>query len=237
MSFIDELKAVSHVIIETIKNYIIKREYTDRYGRIIVVTLAIMCISFASFLAYRYYISNREQKTYALFAEYMDDFNRASQAGSVDMLQSIENSVSLAYAQHKGSYIAPLFLIIKADAQLQQKKMAQAIDTLYQAINELPQSSPIQPLIKFKQALLLLDSADEEIQKNGVEIMVRLARDKMNQFSDFALFYLGRYYWAQNNIQEAKNSWQELVDAHSTEQAYPSIWAEEARLALSQLVG
>ncbi len=107
---------------------------------------------------------------------------------------------------------------------------------MQQAIKALPPQAAIQPLFVAKQALLLLDHHDEAMQKEGLQQLISLARDKKNPYYDVALFYLGRYYWTHNNVQDAQKVWQELVDNSVMEKAYPSPWVKEAKNALKQII-
>ena len=58
-----------------------------------------------------------------------------------------------------------------------------------------------------------MDASDQAFQQKGLQELVSLAREENNPYKDMALFYLGRYYWAKNQIDEAKKAWQELEDS------------------------
>jgi len=90
-------------------------------------------------------------------------------------------------------------------------------------------------LLSIKRALIQLDSEDSKIREEGTQELVTLARDTTNPFHDMALFYLGRYYWATNKVEEAKKIWQELVDNRWMDAVNPSPWMHEAKASLAQI--
>ncbi len=236
MAILDEIKAACLIILRTIQNWFGDDSFAiKRYYRHIMMAVGLIAVVSGGYFGYRWYKVSKEQNAHYALADYMQDYQLAVKMNSPAEWQRVETLLTFGYNKHKSSNIAPLFLALRADIQIKQDKLTEAIDTLQQVINALPDNSPISPLFKTKHALILLDSSDEAMQKSGLADMVLLARDKDNQYNDIALFYLGRYYWAQNNMQDAKKAWQELVDSSMMEKAYPSPWAIQATAALKQI--
>jgi predicted negative regulator of RcsB-dependent stress response len=237
MAILNELKMVYHVIVRSIEEFFEGRiGAISKYTRHIMSGMIVTLIILAGYLGYRWYIVSREQTAYHAIAEYMQDYRMASRAQNPTEWQRVDALLSFGYTHNKGSNIAPFFLLLRADALLGQSKNDEAMQVLDQAIAILPASSVMMPLFKTKRALLLLDSADQAVQKEGLQQLIVLGRDKLNRFNDIALFYLGRYYWVHNNSADAKKVWQELVDLAALEKAYPSPWAAQAKAILKQIV-
>lgn len=237
MAMLDELKIAYLVMLKVIGNFFGHHTplFFRKYVRIFFVLTTLVVLLIGGYVGYRWYIVWREQNAYHTFADYVDDYQMVSKKNRLEEWQRFDSLLSFGYMQHKTSNLAPFFLALRADAQIQQKQYNTAIATLQDAINVLPDDSPIGPLFKTKRALLLLDSSDEVLQQNGLQEIVQLARDKNNHYNDIALFYLGRYYWAKDALKEAKTAWQELVDNNTINAAYPSPWASQAQTALNQI--
>ena len=94
---------------------------------------------------------------------------------------------------------------------------------------------PAAPLKAKKMPGVDFDQLFKEIRESGVSSLVQLARDTENKNNDIALFYLGKYYWEIGKFDDAKNTWQELVDGNWFEKSAPSPWVNEAKTKLQQL--
>lgn len=79
-------------------------------------------------------------------------------------------------------------------------------------------------LYKMEQALIQMDNEDEAIKTTGLNTLVDLAQDMNNAYRDSAQFYLGRYYWAMDDVDAARKIWQQLVDEQRDEKLAPSPW-------------
>ena len=130
----------------------------------------------------------------------------------------------------------PYYLSFQADGLLKQGKKNEAIGVMDEMIQHMPVSSPLLPLFKTKRALIKLDSDDEAIQQEAVQELEVLAKDSDNQFQDLAQFYLGRYYWSNDQIVEAKQVWQQLVDEQRKQRLAPSPWAEEVKNVVETII-
>ncbi len=235
MAFVDELRAVCIVVGRTIIDFFGGDTHIGRYMKEIGIALTIVLLSAGGYLGYRSYIVSREQKAHQTFADYMQDFQLVSKADSKEEWKRMVGLSEHGYAQHKGSNLAPLFLSLKADAHIKLGEMVEGINTLQQAIDALPVGSPLLPFLHIKQSLMQLDADDDALSKIGLQQLVSIARDKENSLKDMALFYLGRYYWAHDQIEDAKKAWQELEDSSWYDKAYPSPWMQEVKQKLKEL--
>lgn len=96
--------------------------------------------------------------------------------------------------------------------------------------------SPVISLYKIEQALIQMDSADQTIQTIGLNALTELAEDTNNIYRDSAQFYLGRYYWAMDNITAARKVWQQLVDEQRDEKLAPSPWVSFVQDKLNTII-
>lgn len=236
MAFLDEIKSVFHVVGQYILDIFGgERSYARRYLKEFLAVSFVLVATAGGYVGYRWYSISLEQAAHQSFAQSMQEYQHALKLNNSAEWDRVDASAMFGYEQHKKSNIAPLFLALHADIQLQRNEFTQAVETLQQVINGLPASSPLAPLYKTKRALILLDSSDEALQKNGLDDLLALARDKSNKVNDMALFYLGRYYWTTNNLEDAKKVWQELITTYPSQEAYPSPWVQEAHQMLKQL--
>jgi len=106
---------------------------------------------------------------------------------------------------------------------LNQNKREEALTTLDTMINTMPESIMLS-LYQTERALIQLDSDDESVKSTGLNTLISLAHDTNNKNRDTAQFYLGGYYWAKNDINAAREIWQQLVDEQHDEKLAPSPW-------------
>ncbi len=237
MAILNELRALSFVILRALGDFFAEYGFNiARFARTILLTFFIIVAVVVGYFGYSWYVVAREQNAHQAIADYMRDYQMALRANTPQAWQRLDGLLSIGYTHHKKSYLAPFFLMLRADTLIRQQNMIEAVQVLEEAITALPSHSPLMPLFKTKRALLLVDNNDETVQKEGLQQLLTLARDKSNAYNDLALFYLGRYYWAHDEIDNAKKTWQELVENGTREKAYPSPWAKEAQNALKQIV-
>jgi len=232
MAFVDEFKALFIFVGREIRDLF---EDQSRFLRPLALVLAVLLAASGGYVGYRYYVVSQEQDAHRSFVEYLETFQTAQQANVPQEWERIIGLFESGYQQHKQRNVAPLFLAMKANAQLQLGQSVESINTLQQAIDVLPKKSKLFPLLATKQALMQLDSDDDALSKVGLAQLVSLARDTDNSLQDMALYYLGRYYWAQDQIEDAKKAWQDLEDSSWSDKAYPSPWVAQAQQTLQQL--
>ena len=236
MAFVDELKAVFIVVGRTVKDFFGgDSNPLSRYMKEIGIALMIVLLAAGGYLGYRAYIVSREQRAHQSFSDYVQEYQTALKTDSKQEWERMATLSANGYEQNRASQIAPLFLSLQSEAQLKLGKSVEAINTLGKAIELLPAGSPLAPALQLRQSLLQLDADDDALSKVGLQQLISIARDKEGSFKDMALFYLGRYYWAQDQIEEAKKTWQELEDSSWYDKAYPSPWMQEVKQKLKLL--
>jgi hypothetical protein len=206
-----------------------------RYFRQITIVLMLFLLGTIGFWSYRWWQRQQESTTQKALGECM----YAYQAALQDKDESWSNVAMLfnvGYEQHSSSSLAPYFLIFYADALLKQGKRYEALEKLDEAIKTVPPDSPLLFLYKTKQALIKMDD-EGAVRDEGLQELKLLAENEENKNRDMALYYLGLYYWAQDNVKEAQVIWQKLVNDFLThEKIGSSPWAVLANTKLEQII-
>lgn len=234
MALQDELKALYGFIVSCIRQIFGIGSTHFRYTRELLIGVGLCVVMSVSYVGYRWFALSRDQTAQKAFSEYVQDYQMALKENNQQEWDRVAALFEYGRNQYRSSSLSPYFLVMQSDIQLRQGKQTEAIETINQALLEISDSKMI-TMLKIKQALIQLDSPAEAIQQAGVQNLISLARDVNAEYQDMALFYLGRYYWAHNEIDEAKKMWQELVDGQWLDKANQSSWVQEARAALQQL--
>lgn len=204
------------------------------YLKYVFIGSGIVLVSGILFFMYRWYVSYRERAAQRVFAQYVTEYRRAYQQGTG--WGAVQDLFQLGADQQSGSYLHPYFLAFQADALLKEGKKDEALAVLDKVVASLRSNDPVAPLFKMKHALLQIDMPDAAVQQVGLQSLINLAHDETNKFRDAAQFFLGDYYWAQDNMSEAQNVWSALVQSqHDIDMVAVSPWARQAQQKLAQI--
>lgn len=181
------------------------------------------------------YCRNRvvQKDLYALLEQYQQSQQDASQSKQVDWLV-IDKELEKSYAKHSHAPMASWLLVLQAHERVERNEMQQAQIAMDEAVKSLSGSS-VDSFIKVSDALLRMDSEDEILRAQGVEMLTALARDTKNIYADMALYHLGRYYWIFDHMQDAKDVWLDLLERYGNVSGTPSPWVAPAQELLEQL--
>lgn len=203
------------------------------YTKEIMLAVLFCALVGGGYFGYRMYVNNREQMAQKIFSDYLQDYQAAVQADSPSEWARIEQSLQYGFEQQSHTYMAPYFLALLAEAYVKQNKNDLAVATLAKAI-DASKNDTIKQMYSIKRALIQIDSSDESVQDQGLHVLIEESKTK-NNFTDMALFYLGKYYWVKNSTDDAKKVWQQLVDMKWTDQSNTSAWVTEASTMLKQI--
>ncbi len=202
--------------------------------KIIGVALLSVLLGVGGFFGYRWYIISREQSAQKLLGDYIQEYQKASRAKSKQEWSEVASLFGLGYDQHKRSKTGAYFLAFKADALEKEGNRIQALEALNQLISTLDVKNPLQFLFKLKRALISIDIQDDQIKDGGLIELSSLAQEpNLNQ--EVAQFYLGNYFWNQNNLDQARVVWEQLVTNAQDEKQPASPWVERAKERLAQI--
>jgi hypothetical protein len=205
----------------------------NQYVKGAVVGILAALILGAAYMGYRWYSVHREQGAHTMFADCMQSYLEAH--AKQESWENVEQLCKQGYEKNKRSDLAPFFLGLQAEALLQQHKQQEAADVLHAMNKAMPGSSSVAPLYGVKEALINLDNADEKIQEKGLEQLKSLANNNTNNNRDVALYYVGLYYWSTGNLEQARESWQTLMDVQQDNKMAQSPWAQLAEPKLQSI--
>ncbi len=215
-------------VLKTISDFI----FTN--GKNINKVLAFLVLLIVFFFAHRLWVANREQSAQydfsALMAEY-ENMSREKDPQWSALLEKFETN----YKKHSHSSLLPYYLGYKVQILLAQDKRDEALAVLDRMIADMP-GSPMIALYEMERALIQLDSTDDAMNSIGLDALKMLAQNKDNMFRDSAQYYLGRYYWAQNQIDDARAVWQQLVNEQRDEKMAPSPWVNQVQEQLGLMI-
>jgi len=210
--------------------------FSEKYAKEFALAVVIVALAAGSYYGYRWWTKNKDEAAHVLFAQNLEEFERMSQEGKAEDWVAIETLFKLGYDQYPKSSLAPYFLIYQSQAQLKQNKFDEALTTLDRAIAAMPGNSPVHGFYQTKAALMRLDSKNTDTHALGLEQLRAMTRDEKNLAYDVAAYHLGLYYWTNNDMVNAKEVWQKLIDAtRSSEKPGQSPWAAQAQEKLTQI--
>lgn len=217
----------------------VKEEFLgSKYTKIIVVAVVVTLVSVGGYLGYRWYIQQREERAQLVFAAAVELAQQAlksesdQQAGNVTW-QDVEMAFKIGYDQNQRSYLAPYFLAFQAEALLRQQRQEEALGLMNEVLSQLSKSDQLYDQYYIKRACIKLDSTDEQAKKQGLDELKAIAEKKNSLFQEPAQYYLGEYYWATQQFDQARDAWLKLTTDQPTK-GERSVWYEAAVAKLNQ---
>jgi tetratricopeptide (TPR) repeat protein len=220
-------KAVRKSSFDRLIDAIVKNMYQ------ISIVVSILLISSGVFYGYTIWKEYANQNAQKYFSSLIIEYNQGRTSEQTDW-EALLKKFEKGYENNSNASLLPYYkgYMVAILDKLNRKEEAQ---TLLKTIISEIQFTPMRALYDFELGLMLLDSSDSDLQSRGEKIVRTLAGDSTSIVYDAALFYLGRYYWAHDNIAAAHEAWQMLVDSQRDAKVAPSPWLEQAKeyLALS----
>jgi hypothetical protein len=212
-------------VLKNISNFI------DSNNKNIMRVAALVALLVILFFARKLWIINKEQSAQYDFSVLMTEFETVSREKDPQWSPLLEK-FETQYKKHAGSSLLPYYVGYKVQILLAQDKKDEALVTLDNMIAELS-GSPLIAMYEMERALIQLDVDDAKLNEVGESTLKALAQDQSNIYRDSAQYYLGRYYWANNQLVEARAIWQQLVDEQRDEKMAPSPWVDQVQQQLS----
>lgn len=197
----------------------------------ITVLFGIALVCAVLFMGNKLWVTYQNKSAQGYFGVLVMEYNQALQDKNADW-DLLRAKFEKGFADYSGSSLVPYYKSYVVTMLLQQNKTNEAA-ALLTTVESDAQSSSMTLLYAIERALIDLDSADIGQQKKGEQALRVLADDTVNQFADMAQFYLGRYYWANDQIAQAREVWEKLVDEQAHEKIAPSPWAQQVKEYLS----
>lgn len=209
----------------------VQKKSSDTTTMAVTIGLVVGLVLLGGFYSYRWYRAGQEEVAQRMFSQNVQEYERVMHEGKNEDWASLETLFKLGYNQYSHSVLAPFFLIYQAQAMIKQDKSQEAREVLAKAVDAMSSSSPLYPLFKIKLALITMDTNAQE----AVAQLQALANDTASHFNDAAAYYLGEYYWLNNEDAKAKEVWQKMIDATKTDKKLgQSPWASMAQEKLAQ---
>ncbi|MFZ5954392.1 MAG: hypothetical protein ACOYT8_04830 [Candidatus Dependentiae bacterium] len=184
---------------------------------------------------YRSYTLSQVQAAQKVLSSCLAEYEKVRAGGSLAQWQTLDAMCSAGYEKHKNSPVAPYFLAIQADAFLAQGKINEALALLDKMVTGLPTMSPMYYLYQTKKALVGLDQDEDTLKQSALNELEKLAYNNDNPNADYALYYLGEYYWHEKKIDQARQVWQDLETRFKSDSKNgQSPWAVLAQYKLQQ---
>jgi hypothetical protein len=197
-----------------------KKAQRFAYWKQVKILIALILLAGVGILTYRWYTIRREKAAQTIFFECLEQHSKAMQGDDVQW-QTMIGMWHRGYDMNKSSYLAPYFLTHEAEALMHADKKEEALTTMQEALNRMSKSSPLYYAYELKLLLMQWDMQGDL----NIEKLRTLAYNQHNNFKDAAEYYLGLYYWINNNFDDAGWAWQSLEEP----------WASLAKDQMQQL--
>lgn len=211
------------------------KQVINRNAKSLIATGVLTAILLGGYYYVRVYRVEQDARAHATLTEVLAEVTRAST--KPDAWQDVEIAARTGYRQHSGSSLAPYFLAIEADALAQQGKVVEGRDQLAAVVGSLSKDAPLTSLYALKLARMQLNAEDQAVRSQGLASLQTLAQDTKSVVHDEALFRLGKAFAQEKNGEQARQSFQQLIDTYkeSKDAAGQSVWAALAQEQIDRL--
>lgn len=220
---------------------LIREYFEDKSNLYTTVGLVVFLIGWGGYKLYTKHTYAVQAKAQLQFSEALEVYNKAL---AMELLgihkgentftewDDAELAFRIGYEQNKNSGIAPFFLAYQAQSLAHQGDYAKALSILDEAQKRFAKDVNWSYLFKITRSLMLFNSD----QHSALESLRLLAYDEKNPLNDMALYYLGEYYYAQQDLEQAKKVFNDVV-VKDTKNVLDiqSPWVELAKNRLQQV--
>ncbi len=233
---------VRELVIEWVQDSVafVKSNKYVKYGSLAVFFVLLITGSWA---AKNWYVASRESKAQLAFSDALDSYQtalyyaiaKADDKGAIeDHIKDALADLSSVIDKHSGSVLADYAQAFIADLYTLKDEHDRALETINKALSHMSNNSPLYYTYKTKAALLLFENKKDA---EGISALQALIVDTKNKQSDDAAYYLGSYYWAQGEYQDAAQVWQRFnPEVTATQDARTlSPWVSIVQQKLAQI--
>lgn len=199
-------------------------DYAIEYKKLVLVGFLVLSGATGGFFWHRWNAACQSQRAHKELVEVLklfeapvvkestsiDKKNLAQFYSESEKWENVASACSEAYKSYSRTAFAPFFLVYQSEALLNIQKKEAALLVLKQAFG-LFKGLVLRDFLRVKMALISMDCQDKELQQKGFEDLKRLAEDSDHAAHEQALYYLGLYYWNNNEFSLAKNYWQQML--------------------------
>lgn len=229
---------IQEAVQETVRQWWLELK-EDKYtlGFSLVFLLGITL--FGGYKAKRWYDGYQERGAQLPFSQALDEYDRVLhqlRTGTVTS-NALWDEARLGFQEvqtkHAGTAFSRYAQIFQADIEARQGSTEQAIASLEAVSKQLSEQSPLYHVLKTKAALLQFDAGKAQ---EAVAALTDLANDQANPQRDTAAFFLGYYYWEQDELEKARQAWEPFEASRQLKESEErSPWAPIAQMKLAQI--
>lgn len=215
------------VVYSEMKKYIIGQylDFKSKYGMKYVYTVGLFAVFVVllsgGYFARQYFVHQRETRAFNGFREVTKSFQDAQklvkdltdQEKINERWEDVEILLDEVYNQNSGSYLAPYFLMYKAQIRLEK---GEDVDSVYEdvdkALRMIPFDTPLYNLFLLKRIKMGLDSAKDSVRNSALEDLKDLAGASHRYMHEEAVYLLGLYQINNGELDAAQETWKALQD-------------------------
>ncbi len=207
-----------------------------RYVRYIFLFSLIAACAVGGYFGYQWNVLRQQRNAQQVFINAQDEYEAIIATDDASIAKNgIERLVML---EKQVSGLATAFDIaqLRINALVKHGMHDDALQAMKQVVDNMSLDAAMYNPARVKYALLLLDSETEK--DTGLSLLAEIGYDQTAVHNDYALFYLGQFYWVTGELDKAREAWQHLVDQHKDDHVAPSLWASvvQEKLALISFV-
>ncbi|MBI2353013.1 hypothetical protein HYV11_02095 [Candidatus Dependentiae bacterium] len=235
---------------KNISNYyrMLLQQNSSKYVKETVLATVIILGATVGYFGHSYYVKKREERAFGALVEVVEFFEKAQmeamqsekkdteQQHDVNAWQDTLAFIDALYEQNSNSYLAPYFMIFKAQVALQQGVPVDEVRTIFEkALLKMPKKSALYDLFNFKRVMMSFDSANEGTRNDALSELIVIAKDEKGYCFEEANYILGLYYLYQDDIDQARNAWKSILKETDSKILIPSSWVKLAQEKLETI--
>ncbi|OGB86133.1 hypothetical protein A3J41_00500 [candidate division TM6 bacterium RIFCSPHIGHO2_12_FULL_38_8] len=224
----------------------LKEQYSIKYLKeTLIGTLLAICLIGGYFLN-KFYVQSREQQAFVALSEVVDSFmhsQRTAQSMEQKDKEKIEQAwqdtqilLDALYKDNSSSYLAPYFLVFKAQVILERDhNVDAAIQVLDDALKSISSTTEIGSLFHLKRIKMGFDSKNLETREKAFKDLLAMTQDCAAYGYQEALYTLGLYLISKGDAAGSQAAFKQLVDNADAKALIKSPWVilAQEKLGLS----
>jgi len=204
-------------------------EWMVKHKQAVMTAVGLVVLGLAAFFGYRSYSYRIQVSAHKSFMQSLKTYNAPvkksmseptnkslSFATEREKWEAVEGKFKQGYEAHSRSGIASMFLAYQSEALVNLDKFEESLVVLKRAL-ELMVSPQVKAYYELKLSLMQLDSKNEQDVKAGLDRLEKISFEYKHLAHDQSLYYLGFYYWMNNNFNKAKSYWQQFIVKYGNE--------------------
>lgn len=179
--------------------------------KFILVGLGVCVLTVVLWFAYNWYSIYQAKQTQTILTDALDEYQKVVESNE-PLWSEVVMMSDLGLTQAQFDAMKPYFMVMKSQALAHQHTIPEAVQTITDAQNMIADTVPYKNYYALTKSLMQLDAQDSGMKEEGLSQLKQLAFDETNMFRDAALYYLAEYYQINNELHEAANIMELLMD-------------------------